>query len=680
MDFMNGLQSGAHRRSLVAEAADTVGRRARRHGLAALLVAVACAAWLAPAHAQGTPDCQASYGEATLSAGAWASNSNWANLTSNASGITAVRITPLSGNVGGYQLKLANNWSPTAVYQSVDLNSINADPVTVQPPAGNVIGFLSHPTGAAGLTVKATLCKGAGAPPPPPPPPPPISGGKPPAQASGLALAAAFVTSRSDYWAKHPGVVANNLSPACVQQHDTHWTKGPDNKAYPTWHPPVEVLASGETCYYGHEHGDDPRPSPFYTDAKYQQQRNDGLIPMPFGYANEVLAANGGMRHEDHFGHKIYRENFEMAYGNSTSPAAVTGTGAKCTALLKLHQGTHSGDAFTHHLHEAVAHVDCGALPNTSVASRVHVTTLASLGRPGWFSNTCGEYPVPGQTAGARGTGLHNAPVPGDQDHTRGTDPVALGAPARLVNFNTISQADLNDNVDGERIIPAAACLRTYKAPDALQRNNLKFGHAPNDTWVRPLMITDANGLNQRMVLKSYYSVYNPARVFSIEAGGAIASKSSVDACRNPPAPGPQNTSELCAKVKADASMGAYSNNSPYNGTVRNVNFKSLHVTNRTGLGTAIWTDAYGRETTGTDPSRFIKQYVSEGNNGVNTAGIDATIATSNSVQVCRKTSGPYPTLSFTDPCYWSGNDDLLFSKEWWRDFSQPALKIHAPN
>ncbi len=180
---------------------------------------------------------------------------------------------------------------------------------------------------------------------------------KPPAQESGLPLAAAFVRERDDYWAKQAGV-AGTLSENCIRQHDTYWTQGPDGKAYPTWHPAVAATAAGEACYFGHEHGDDPAPSPFYSDAKYQPQRDQRLIPIPFGYANEVLAANGGARHEDHFGHKIYRETFEAAVGNSTSAASVTGTGAVCTALLKLHQGTHSADAITHHLHEAVAHVE----------------------------------------------------------------------------------------------------------------------------------------------------------------------------------------------------------------------------------------------------------------------------------------------------------------------------------
>jgi hypothetical protein len=488
------------------------------------------------------------------------------------------------------------------------------------------------------------------------------------------------MTDRDDYWAKHPGV-AGTLSNECVRLHDSFWTQGPDGKAYPTWHPPVATAASTEVCFFGHEHGDDPSSSPFYVDPTYQPQRDSRVIPIPFGYANEVLAANGGARHEDHFGHKIYREEFEAAYGNSTSPASVMGTGAICTALLKLHQGTHGPDAITHHLHEAVAHVACTALPGY-VPSRVHVTALVPLGRPGWFSNNCGPYRVPNQTGGTRGTGENNAPSGGHAHE--GNPPVALGSPSRIANLDTVALADLEQNVDGERIIPGAPCLWTYESPGSTKANKVEFGHAANDTWVRPLMITDAGGNNRRMMLKSYYSVFNPSRVFWIESDGAIGSRASVDACRNPPPGGPTRPSALCQKVRDNGGISAWSIDSPYTGTVRNVNFKSLQIGNHTGA-TTIWTDAYGREVTLADPARAIKQYVSAGYNGMEGSGVDATIAAPPnalraSLKVCRSGSGPYPTLAMTDPCYWAGNDDLLFSKEWWRDMRDPALRIHAPN
>src|SRR5262245_1059193 len=40
--------------------------------------------------------------------------------------------------------------------------------------------------------------------------------------------------------------------------HDSYVVTGPDGKVYPTWHPPVDPVYG---CYFGHEHGSDPRTS-----------------------------------------------------------------------------------------------------------------------------------------------------------------------------------------------------------------------------------------------------------------------------------------------------------------------------------------------------------------------------------------------------------------------------------
>ncbi|HEU0200071.1 MAG TPA: hypothetical protein VFR86_06505, partial [Burkholderiaceae bacterium] len=47
----------------------------------------------------------------------------------------------------------------------------------------------------------------------------------------------------------------------CPQSlHDSYFVVGPDGKKYPTWHPPSTTdPATDKTCYFGHEHGQDPR-------------------------------------------------------------------------------------------------------------------------------------------------------------------------------------------------------------------------------------------------------------------------------------------------------------------------------------------------------------------------------------------------------------------------------------
>lgn len=509
------------------------------------------------------------------------------------------------------------------------------------------------------------------------------------AQVSGLPIAATFDYRRDDYWATHPGV-AGTLSPACIALHDSYWTRGPDGLAYATWHPSVASLPDGQTCRFGHEHGDDPSTSPFYTDAEFAGLAREGFIPVPFGYANEVLASNGGMRHEDHFGHKLYRERFRQGYGNSVGiEANIQPTEGVCDALLKLHQGTHSADGLSNHLHEAIAHLSCTPITSGWQASRVHVTTLVPLGRPGWFSNNCIEaYRVPGQTSGTAGNGENNARYSGTtgMDMGMGNPPIALGGPSRIRPLDSVSPDEIAQLIDGERIIPGAACVNTYKSASAPQVNNRRYGHAANDTWVRPLMITGADGNSPRMVLKSYYSVHNPSRVFFIEnldlpeSERRVTTRATVEACRNPPAVAPSNPSDLCRQVLADPSIGVFDVASPYNGTVRNVNFKSLQITNDTGAE-RLWTDAFGRQVDERDPRRAIRQYVSTGNNGVLSSNVAASLATTGSNKVCRpETGGRYPDLPVTDACHWAGNDDLLFAKEWWRDYSNRGDGVHSPN
>src|SRR6266852_5706419 len=152
--------------------------------------------------------------------------------------------------------------------------------------------------------------------------------------------------------------------------HNSYSVVGPDGKLYPTWHPPVDP-ATG--CSFGHDHGRDPRGSALYAT----------IGPIPFGYANEQLDVYdpANPRHEDHFGHKIEWENgVQMHFG---SPAADALFDIRCDVLTKLHQGTHSKDAFTNNLHELAYHIWC------SDGTGLHLTILAAIGDPGGFTRSC---------------------------------------------------------------------------------------------------------------------------------------------------------------------------------------------------------------------------------------------------------------------------------------------------
>src|SRR6267143_751468 len=77
-------------------------------------------------------------------------------------------------------------------------------------------------------------------------------------------------------------------------------------------------------------------------------------------------------------------------YGAATGNAASFGLWApgalfavRCDVLTKLHQGTHSKDAFTNNLHELVYHIRC------SDGTEMHITMLAAIGTPGQFTRSC---------------------------------------------------------------------------------------------------------------------------------------------------------------------------------------------------------------------------------------------------------------------------------------------------
>ncbi|MHC4710863.1 MAG: hypothetical protein ACYTA3_10735, partial [Planctomycetota bacterium] len=168
-----------------------------------------------------------------------------------------------------------------------------------------------------------------------------------------ILLAPACETSTSG-----PGIAPNGFSAAygrwepsshdtCTKQaHDSYAVEGPDGKLYPTWHPPVDP---GTGCTFGHEHGRDPSGSDLFGKVG----------TLPFGYANEQLDIYDPFtaRHEDHVGHKVEWENdVRMKFGGDASSAVFE---IRCDVLTKMHQGSHSKDAFTNNLHEIIYHIDC---------------------------------------------------------------------------------------------------------------------------------------------------------------------------------------------------------------------------------------------------------------------------------------------------------------------------------
>ena len=180
-------------------------------------------------------------------------------------------------------------------------------------------------------------------------------------------------------WTPHP--IHDTCSAA---YHDSFSTLGTDGKRYPTWHPP-EGDEQGTPCTFGHEHGRDPRGSALLADIEAQY---GGVL---FGFANQQLdeynrAArhSDGMRHEDHVGHKIEWENdVELFESTTNGGEGRRALDIRCDFLMKIHQGTHSADAFTNNLHELLYAAQCRDRADGSVGTKLIAYTMVQFGIAG---------------------------------------------------------------------------------------------------------------------------------------------------------------------------------------------------------------------------------------------------------------------------------------------------------
>ncbi len=217
-------------------------------------------------------------------------------------------------------------------------------------------------------------------------------------------------------WTPHP--IHDTCSAA---YHDSFSIVGDDGRRYPTWHPPEGV--DGVTpCSFGHEHGRDPKGSALLDDIAAQY---GGVL---FGYASERLDDYNGaqqvadrMRHEDHVGHKIEWENDVQVFESVTNGGAnQRALAVRCDFLMKIHQGTHSPDAFTNNLHELLYAAQCRDRADGSVGTRLIAYTMVQFGEPGGFSEggVAGgfQFVKVGPASPAKspaGTGLRSIPTIG---------------------------------------------------------------------------------------------------------------------------------------------------------------------------------------------------------------------------------------------------------------------------
>lgn len=344
------------------------------------------------------------------------------------------------------------------------------------------------------------------------------------------------------------------------EQHDRYSIVGPDGKRYPSWHPPTDP--SG--CTFGHEHGRDPRGSDLYS----------AVGPIPFGYANEQLDTwdPANPRHEDHVGHKVEWEN-DIAMRVDSDVASPL-FDVRCDVLVKLHQGTHSKDAFTNNVHELVYHIACND------GTSIHATMLTAIGKPGEFVRSC-------------------------DSNTH----ITVGAPTPLNS----------PQGGGQRLIPDRECILEHMLVGSTRNSNLSA--ALHESWQTSNAIRREDG----HVLASfdpYFQVPMPSRYYDPAAGPTLVGR-PMDMCYATEANGDRARGGACGDVTGNGQVAGITwddPRSPFNGVKRKVDINGNHI--RNADGPAVWyTDPYGRHGQATAFPGSVRQIISPINTVLNPHG-----------------------------------------------------------
>lgn len=238
--------------------------------------------------------------------------------------------------------------------------------------------------------------------------------------------------------------VAGEPCPAWV--HAAYVALAPNGKLYPTWHPTTDPKYG---CTFDHEHGMDPRTWTYFAEV--------GLPP--FGYVNDVE----GKRKEDHVGNKVF----------------VIDDDNGCAVLSKVHQGTHSPDAFVNNLHELQHHIRC------TDGRRIDAYLLAAFGASGSFTEGC----------------INGITTLISQEQT-----VTTGTPT-------------NNFTSGRRLLPGPDCQRL---PDVQY-----------EAWQTGLMITKKDGLPNLAYFDPIFAVFNGSRYYDTRKPNNLGR--SLDRCRELP-------------------------------------------------------------------------------------------------------------------------------------------------
>jgi hypothetical protein len=366
------------------------------------------------------------------------------------------------------------------------------------------------------------------------------------------------------------GWTPNPLYDTCPKWlHDANWTFGPDNKAYPTWHPPIYEYANGALCRFGHEHGQDQRESHLYS----------AVGPIPFGYVNEQLSPNDPnfQRNEDHFGHKIALFN-GLKVAVSTATASASPSVWECDVLFKLHQGTHSADALKNNTHERFLNYKC------PTGLEVRYKSLQAFGQPDTFtSEVANKFSRLVHTSGA---------LPSNQPS--GADRRIIPSIETMSGYSQIygvtDQFGANcDNCSGTPEFQNELRAIGYSQPYAISLYN-------GETWQGgpTFIVANQTEVLFRFMGGPYWNLVSSSRYYAPESDTLIGRQ--IDLCFDPPSVLYNSVDCKLARLRGKGSKVAWDSPlSPFNGAVRFNEANNLELYNPSVLRERIYFTPFGQ-------------------------------------------------------------------------------------
>jgi hypothetical protein len=294
---------------------------------------------------------------------------------------------------------------------------------------------------------------------------------------------------------------------------------------------------------------------------------------IPFGFANEQLEIfdPANPRHEDHVGHKVEWEN-DIAMRVDSDVASPL-FDIRCDVLVKLHQGTHSKDAFTNNVHELVYHIVCNE------GTAMHITMLTAIGKPGEFVRSCD-----------------------------GSTHVTVGAPTPLNS----------PHGGGQRLIPDRECVLEHMLVGSTRTSNLSA--ALHESWQTSNQVRREDG-HTLASFDPYFQVPFPSRFYDAAAPALVGRP--MDMCYTTESNGDQARGGACAESTGSGAVAGITwddPRSPFNGVRRRVDINGNRISN--GDGPSVWyTDPYGRRGRTEAFPGSIRQVISRINTAIDPHG-----------------------------------------------------------